>query len=120
MAIFEWNDDLSIEPTVDGDHQQFISVLNDVYDAMSIEDQSIVKPTLKKLAQYTEDHFSREEAFMTLIGYLGFEQHKKEHDRIREIVNDMQVNHVVSEELLRFLFRWLLTHIMKEDKKIRP
>ena len=45
--------------------------------------------TLDYLADYTEFHFGEEEKLQESINYPGIAEHKKEHDKLRAVVQDL-------------------------------
>lgn len=61
---------------------------------------------------------------MIKINYPGFEYQKKEHNNfIKELekidLNNIEKNHQeYIEDLLGFIFGWILEHIMEKDKLI--
>lgn len=94
-------------------------LLHDKYDE--------IMRLLAELRQYTEFHFSDEEALMEQISYPGFEAQKRAHsafvERLVEIdlseldaMDDNQQEYLVN--LIDFLLAWLSNHILGSDKKI--
>ena len=73
---------------------------------------------------YTQEHFSDEEACMEEMGYPGLIEQKKAHamfiEKLAEIdletMDDNQQGYL--EELIDFLLKWLSVHILQMDKKI--
>ena len=59
-------------------------------------------------------------------GYSAAPDHKKEHDDLSRLVQGLSqkyedgASEILSEELLKFLKRWLYMHIMGSDKKFGP
>ena len=105
-----------IKETNDLIHEEF---LHDKYD-------EIVR-LITELRDYTEFHFSDEEALMTRIQYPGLDAQKRAHsafiERLVEIdLNDLDEMDDHQQEylldLIRFLLDWLTNHILACDRKI--
>lgn len=79
---------------------------------------------LEKLKEYTIQHFHDEEEYMERIRYEGLGAQRLAHEafveKLAEInledVDDNQQSYL--EELIDFLLNWLITHILKMDKRI--
>ena len=105
-----------IKETNDLIHEEF---LHDKYD-------KIVR-LITELKDYTEFHFSDEEALMTRIQYPGLDAQKRAHsafiERLVEIdLNDLDEMDDHQQEylldLIQFLLDWLTNHILACDQKI--
>lgn len=105
-----------IKETNDLIHEEF---LHDKYD-------EIVR-LITELRDYTEFHFSDEEALMTHIQYPGLNAQKRAHsafiERLVEIdLNDLDEMDDHQQEylldLIQFLLDWLTNHILACDQKI--
>jgi hemerythrin len=79
---------------------------------------------LKELTEYTKEHFSDEEEYMTEIGYEGLEAQKRAHESFIEKLENIDINEIDKnpkgelQSLLEFLLGWLINHILYTDKKI--
>jgi len=71
MPIAQWGDTYKTgHETVDTQHQALFRMVNELHDAIiANKDQSVLFPTLERLAKYTVEHFKTEEALMTRISY---------------------------------------------------
>lgn len=124
MALFEWNDSFSVKiPSIDVQHKTLVGYINKIHDDMlmgkSIEH---LRPVMKGLINYTEEHFKHEEKFFTQYGYPEGPQHTQLHNDLKKQVMDfrdkLEKGEVtISAELLNFLKDWLINHILREDKK---
>ncbi len=85
-----------------------------------------IRKLLKELQDYTEMHFTHEEAFMEELGYDGLELQKQQHrlfvkklaeftDRVSRLSLGTQDEMI--QELFEYLQQWLHDHIKKEDMK---
>lgn len=116
---------------VDNEHKQLFDIIREVNDLIHEEllhdKYDEIMRLLAELRQYTEFHFSDEEALMEQISYPGFEAQKRAHsafvERLVEIdlseldaMDDNQQKYLVN--LIDFLLAWLSNHILGSDKKI--
>ena len=75
---------------IDGQHKELIEKINRLLDSCENgNDKRVAITTLDYLADYTEFHFGEEEKLQESIGYPGIEAHRKEHDKLREVVKDL-------------------------------
>ena len=122
MPFMEWNKnfELGIEQ-FDDHHKQLISLLNKAYDSViSRASHADLGAILDQLSAFATYHFSAEEQWMRLHGYVGVTHHHEEHNkfsrRIVEIQNDFcnGRTHLLLE-VLTFLKNWLADHILMTD-----
>lgn len=76
--------------------------------------------TLKKLANYTAEHFGIEEAMMRRHSYPGFDNQKREHTlllaQVGKAVTGIEAGEAINLlSVITFLTDWLKEHIRKED-----
>ena len=82
--------------------------------------------TLDYLADYTDFHFGEEEKLQESISYPGIEQHKKEHEKLRRVVEEL---HEMLEEqegpteafvaqVQENVINWLYNHIKGFDRSV--
>lgn len=74
------------------------------------------------MIKYTDYHFKTEEAFFEKYSYTEIEEHKKIHksfvDKVVEVKEGPDSEKVtVSYDVMNFLRKWLLEHILHEDIK---
>ena len=78
------------------------------------------------LADYTDFHFGEEEKLQESISYPGIEQHKKEHEKLRRVVEEL---HEMLEEqegpteafvaqVQENVINWLYNHIKGFDRSV--
>ncbi len=83
------------------------------------------KDVLIMLSTYFESHFKHEENFMQEIEYPLYELHCEKHEQIiKEINTFIKIMSVMDTqtfelELGMFIEKWLVQHIIYEDKKIQ-
>ncbi|OAN45514.1 hypothetical protein A6A04_20865 [Paramagnetospirillum marisnigri] len=73
------------------------------------------------LSDYTKYHFDREEAIFTKYhGYelkaFHFEQHRQFVKQMGSFEEQLNSNADISAEMAAYLSKWLVRHIMTEDK----
>ena len=126
--LLEWNENLSVGvPSIDEQHKALLGLLNELFDATQAgRGQVVLGKVLKELADYTVYHFQYEEALFAQTGYSAAPDHMKEHDGLTTLVQALRQKYqdgareILSEDLLKFLRRWLYTHIIGSDKKFGP
>ena len=107
---------------IDKDHQVLLSLLNRL--ARRSADEADVDDVINELIEYTQYHFSREEALMQVCGYPAIESHREHH---RTLIDDLnqhfdawrsERNQESLNQFRKFLKDWLFNHILREDTKI--
>lgn len=120
-----WQDNYStgIEK-IDEHHKQLVELISRLEKAL-VEGQVVKEmgQVIKALVDYTKYHFREEEQLMQRWHFSELPVHKKKHkDLVDEIVQMLlkirQGKHLDAIELLEFLKRWLVDHILKEDSKL--
>lgn len=124
MELIKWTDSYSVGiEEVDNQHKGLVIIINELFSYMS---QGKAKENLSDifdhLTDYTKLHFSVEESMLVKYAYPDYEQHKFEHtkfiDKMNELKSDFQSGKItISLEILSFLKDWLINHIQHTDKK---
>ncbi|GAA6490971.1 MAG TPA: hemerythrin family protein [Candidatus Bariatricus faecipullorum] len=112
---------------IDSQHKELIDKINALLKSceQGSGKQAAVQ-TLGYLADYTEYHFREEEALQKEVGYPGTEEHKKEHECLRQTVQDL---HDMLEEqegptedfvnqVQKNVIDWLYIHIKSYDRSV--
>ena len=123
-----WSDDLTVQDsTIDGQHKELISGLNDFLRGMiSGDTTNKMDSIIKKLNDYVVFHFSDEEEFLEKNGYPGLMDHKKIHrafvDRLKEL-SQQYYSEGGSPELVALIQKdialGLIRHIYNVDMKFK-
>ena len=111
---------------VDNQHRELFDKVNllisSCENGSAIEE---VKETLEFLVNYAVCHFDAEEALQLEHNYPEYEHHKKLHDDFKvtviETVKKFEETGSSSElnkDITSVIVKWLITHILNEDKKI--
>ena len=111
---------------MDAQHKALFGMLNELHDAMLAgSGQEMTRFLLKRLVDYTRDHFAAEEKTMSVAGYPGLEKHRAEHQSLTRRVQEYAVRlengeAAINLHLLTFLREWLSKHIQQTDKNYGP
>ena len=112
---------------IDGQHKELIEKINKLLDSCEVgNDKLTAIKTLDYLADYTDFHFGEEEKLQESISYPGIEQHKKEHEKLRRVVEEL---HEMLEEqegpteafvaqVQENVINWLYNHIKGFDRSV--
>ena len=127
MPLITWNDELSVNiKEIDEQHKKWISMLNDLHEAMRIgKGSEKLDDIFDGLVEYTKVHFATEEELLRSNGYPFYSGHKKIHDDMINEVELLQLRHksgevALSIDVMNFLKNWLSEHIMMTDKNYGP
>ena len=127
MAFMQWNEQYSVGiKVVDEQHQRLFAMIQDFYDQMrQKQTQEGMADILKGLADYSLYHFNSEESLMTRHQYPNYPQHKNEHTKFIQKVEDFRLRFnsgqlVIPIEIAEFLKNWLSNHILKTDQQFAP
>jgi hemerythrin len=128
MPIIHWTSEFSVGvSSIDTDHKILISLINQLDDAIRRgEPKETVSRVLDALLDYTDYHFTREEALMAACRYPDIDAHKRTHAMLRAQVQDIRDRYrrnpesIHAREVLAFLKNWLSAHIVGRDKRYAP
>lgn len=121
-----WNDNYALGiPEIDYQHQKFFDIYDKIQDIIANEkcmDNSMRKKIVEELKDYLKTHFYTEENLMIKAGYENVEEHVKQHEffirKIDEFMMSIQYQkQMLLTEMLVFIKKWFLTHIMQTDSK---
>ena len=112
---------------IDSQHKELIDKINKLLDSCETSKDKVVSvKTLDYLADYTEFHFGEEEKLQESIQYPGIAEHKKEHDKLRNVVKELY-NMLEEEEgpssafveaVHKNVVEWLYNHIKTFDRSV--
>jgi len=124
VTFIQWNDSYKVgHKIVDFDHMTLVNITNELFMRVDqgFSDEEIAQ-TITLLIEYVERHFDREEDLFRDSDYPDIGKHQAMHDDIRKTVRDIatiyktQPDAININEVLQFLKKWLLNHIMKADQ----
>ena len=105
------------------DHIRIFDYINEVHKQVKENvDISVIVQTLKNLGTFTTEHFAREEEKFVSTNYPTYSAHKQIHEnllgQVRDTITSIENGEDVDLiEVLVFLKKWLVDHIMGTDKK---
>jgi len=127
MAFVTWDDSMSVGvKEIDDQHKILMSLINEFHDwTEQKKEQEVLDSVFEELINYTKYHFSAEERRMKQFSYIGYLEHKREHDELTGTVMSLKAKHdkgdaKVSSEVSALLKDWLTKHIQGTDKKYTP
>jgi hemerythrin len=104
---------------IDDGHRGLIELYNLDREASQLKDRAWTGVLLERLGNATAAHFAVEESLMSGIDYQHAATHQEEHRKLLEEfadqVDDWRDRHNSAELLCRFLYAWLLRHIVAMD-----
>ncbi|QGY40617.1 bacteriohemerythrin [Pseudodesulfovibrio cashew] len=121
MPLMEWDESMAVHvDELDDQHRQLIALINEAYDAVRRHDEHKRAELVDKMARYARLHFATEEGYLMRYGYPEIEAHKALHAKFNADVDEFRRKMLEKTNLSQifvFLSRWLITHIMDEDRK---
>lgn len=113
---------------VDTQHKHMFDIGNKIYkllkDDFCVDKYDKVTEILEELKQYTRYHFETEEQYMLDTQNKGYFIQKVEHDKFLVKLDGFELGDLEEvtdkdiEDLLTFIFEWVLEHILKKDKEV--
>ena len=123
--IIEWNEEITsgIEE-IDRQHQQIISLLNQIVYLYETPDSS--KKLIFTLLEFSEvihEHFDYEEKLLEENGFKDLKNHKAGHEEISDLINGVLIPIMLNDERdvpaepLISIVRWFDNHLRTEDTR---
>ncbi|MGN0298561.1 MAG: bacteriohemerythrin [Lachnospiraceae bacterium] len=111
---------------IDSQHKELIEKINRLMESVELgNDQQVALKTLDYLMDYTQFHFGAEEKLQEEIGYPALAEHKKEHAKLVQVVNDLHelleedgVTQNFADRVNENVIEWLYTHIKGFDRSV--
>ncbi len=91
MAQIEWTQEFSVgNATIDQEHESLIAQINHLYEELNQPlDTSTIESMLTDIQTDISAHFALEELLMQEANYAEFEDHKQDHERLLDQIQDM-------------------------------
>ena len=125
MPYFSWSPAYSVGlREIDLQHKSLVQAVNALHVALHSEQGAKdLSWILNFLANYTTEHFQREEELMELFAFPQQEEHVQLHKELLGQVGAFLGRYqsgeeAISQDLLDFLKRWLVVHIGDEDRRL--
>ena len=108
--------------TLDRQHQKLLNLCNQAIDCMEsddLESRGNFHLILNDLVDYTEKHFSTEEAILRHYGYPSLEAHRSEHMayqvKLTDFLLEATLGNIDKSALYHYLSEWWREHILVSD-----
>jgi hemerythrin len=125
MVLVPWDENSRVNvAAIDEQHEQLVGFINQFHEAMKVgKEQHHLSSILCDLLAFTGTHFAFEESLMSEYDYPERTQHKEEHDRLIELLTNIERQSRDSNLLLSFaiaaeLKGWAMTHLVGKDKEL--
>ncbi|MFA6193851.1 MAG: bacteriohemerythrin [Parcubacteria group bacterium] len=120
----EWKDEYSVGvEEIDDQHKYFISLLNDLNNAIVAgKSREELKDLFRLIPDYAERHFATEEKYFDEFNYEGAAEHKQKHQEMRDEIKRIENTEGGKEidfygSIVYFLKDWLEDHLAQMDQK---
>ena len=121
-VVWSENFNLGIR-AIDAQHRRIVDYINELSVAMNLpapRRRASLTHVLDNVLNYTESHFSYEEAMLRQAGYPGLEEHHDAHEQFIRRLNGYigrfaAGDENIVEELRDTLAHWFINHIQGED-----
>lgn len=119
--VIRWDKSYSVGVELfDSQHKWLIDIINTLVwisknDGGGKETKTSVE-MMSEIARYSREHLAAEEDAMEKYGYPDLENHRREHDKFRNMVKEIASKHD-KVTTLKALKDWFGDHIMVTDKK---
>lgn len=124
MPLTEWDPSYNLGVNeIDEHHQKLVELINKAYDVILYSTKRRdIEHILKELMDYTNYHFDVEERMMKEAKFSGYRSHVKRHNEFKMQLDALYAGYhsgeaFVSTDVVLFLREWLVSHILKADKK---
>ncbi|MBF0624801.1 MAG: bacteriohemerythrin [Magnetococcales bacterium] len=122
-----WRDEFSVMvPDMDGHHRMLFEMAARQSAALEEGNGQEVARVLEFLISYTRFHFAAEEALLERWGYPGLDGHRRTHRKLMADVEQWRdrcekreafSGEFSGEEFAAFFRKWILDHILTEDRR---
>lgn len=123
--FIQWDGSLSVDhPNIDKDHKHLIEIINRLHDAIEQKHgEDIIGEVLSELADYTSEHFTREEHVMIHFRYPELDEHRRQHvdliNQLSKLIHNFELGRAtVTPDTMEFLRHWLIDHVQRTDMKL--
>jgi hemerythrin len=120
LEAIVWSEKFSVGvPVLDEEHRALIKCFNGFLAAARSADRAGLSEWMERLGEATAAHFSSEESLMAGVDYPDAALHRAEHQAVLDeyvsLIDDWRYKRVSAELLCRFMYRWLLRHMVELD-----
>lgn len=124
MDDVAWKDWFAVgHDTIDLEHKTFFSLINKANDYVKENrGEDDLLRIFDEILKYADFHFTSEENVMLECDYPYRQEHHEEHRRLmitlRQDITSFEGGNKPAQDIVRFLYHWLLDHTITEDLKI--
>ncbi len=126
MSVIKWQTAYEIGiPKVDAQNREFVELINKLeLVAYSKHAETVVEEVLIGLVDHIRYHFPVEERVMAENQYSQIDRHAELHlefaHKVAQLLRKLKENsYVPVQDVLPYLKSWLVSHILREDTKLR-
>lgn len=127
MQLLDWTDELSVEDDeLDDQHKKLVDLINELHQGMRAgKGSAVLGEVLQRLADYTAEHFAREEHICAQCTFPDLAAHRAAHAQLLTEVQNLRQRFdsgelLLSVETLDFLKHWVADLIVQSDKRYSP
>ena len=124
--LIYWSNDYCLgHEIIDAEHEKLFEMANQIFHIKDpTGDVDTIKLLLHELYDYMQTHFRHEEEYMKEISFPKRKDHIEKHEAIIQEMNQALKTSRNMEQpktkLNDLMVKWVLTHIIEEDRKIAP
>ena len=125
MAQIEWKEEFSVgNASIDQEHELLITQINNLYEQLNLPlDTHTIESMLADIQAEISTHFALEELLMQEAAFPEFEDHKQDHERLLDQIDDMVFHFAEDPEsgkalLINRLSDWFSTHFKGFDARL--
>lgn len=125
MSPIQWNNDNTVgNAHIDEQHREWIKIFNELEESIRQDPSTSSEfqlQLLKKILDFTHEHFREEELLMDLHKYPGAARHRRMHKEFGLQLYEkyrmaMAGELVLRSELMAMIRHWFTSHTTSEDK----
>ncbi|GAP22257.1 bacteriohemerythrin [Leptolinea tardivitalis] len=108
---------------IDEEHACLVNMINTVHNLISSGSKEEARRYFKEtLANYVDEHFTHEEAYMERIGFPQVEEHRLIHARFKQTMQEIlpkidSLDESAFRAALTDTYTWIIQHIGKTDRR---
>ena len=101
-------------PEIDADHKLLLDTINEMIRAIRSEDRAACEASSRRFVETLRQHFPKEEAFLTEIGYEEIETHAMHHrqmleraERFSEVCREAESTAALEASITELITHWM-------------
>ena len=125
MSLLSWKTEYSVGVmSVDDEHRELIHLINALYERMDARSSaSEIEHNLGDIYKVISAHFGSEERLMQAANYDQYSDHKHDHDKLLNQLNDMMDEFVAdpakgSSRIRAEMSNWFMHHFANHDARL--